>query len=118
MTTEVAATHDADHEHGEVHLDNRQLLQIGGYLLVLTMATFFTFFLSGWLWGPVTNTLFVLMIGFCKASLVVGFFMHYKFEKNWKYYLTIPPTVLLVVGICALLPDIAFHTWERVPWNQ
>jgi cytochrome c oxidase subunit IV len=60
--------------------------------------------------------LIVLMIGVCKAALVVGFFMHFRYEKAWKYFLTVPPCILGVVAIFALLPDIAFGTYPAVTW--
>ena len=113
MTEEHAGTvHDG--EHVEFNL-----WAIGAYLLVLTAASFSTYFLEDALWwGRVTNTLFVLMISVCKASLVVGFFMHFKFEKAWKYVICIPPATLAVTFVFVLMPDMAYQIYPKLLWNQ
>jgi caa(3)-type oxidase subunit IV len=111
----------ADTPEGHEHADDMNLWEIGGYLLVLTLATFLTLYLPAGVWGRMSNMFFVLLIAVCKATLVVRFFMHFKYERVWKYFLTIPPCVLGVVAVFALLPDIAFHTWpaatQSVPIN-
>lgn len=109
MTTDqpTADVHGHEEPHAEMNL-----WLIGGYLLALTVATSFTLILQrSDYWGPVTNILFVLMISTLKASLVVGFFMHLFYEKAWKFFLMIPPCILGVVLIFALLPDVAFKPW-------
>lgn len=122
MTETIAnADHDPGHEHGHEHdaHDGPKLPVIAGYLLVLTIASFVTVPVqqnAPGLWGPITNVLFVLMIALCKASLVVGFFMHFRYEQSWKYFLTIPPLVLAVVAVCALLPDVAIGAYPQIPW--
>lgn len=105
---------DSHEEH-----EHFNLAAIGGFLVVLTAASFSTYFLedAAW-WGRGSNMLFVLMISFCKASLVVGFFMHFRYEKLWKYFLTIPPCVLGVGLTLALLPDIAYSVYTRIGWSQ
>ncbi|MFO0948749.1 MAG: cytochrome C oxidase subunit IV family protein [Planctomycetota bacterium] len=103
------------HAAGEVaHDDSHEmsLLTIGGYLLALTIATSATLLVQGTgFWTVMTNILFVLMISTAKAALVVGFFMHLKFEKGWKYVVCVPPCILGVALIFALLPDVAFKCW-------
>lgn len=113
MTSENEVAAGGEHEHGQHEMN---LWVIVGYLLVLTLATFLTLYLPKAAWGPMTNTLFVLMIAVCKATLVVGFFMHFRYEQAWKYFLTIPPCILAVVAVFALLPDVAIGTYPRVPW--
>ena len=58
----------------------------------------------------------VLAIASAKALSVMLYFMHLKFERNWKYIL-LAPTTILAIGIpLALMPDIAFHYYvEDVP---
>ena len=54
----------------------------------------------------------VLAVAVAKALCVMMFFMHLKFEGNWKYVL-LAPTSILAVGLpLALLPDIgvAYYT--------
>ena len=104
------------HEHDDHAPHQENLWVIGGYLLVLTIATSATLILQQTnFWGHVTNILFVLMISVCKASLVVGFFMHFRYEKAWKFFLTIPCCTLALVLVMALLPDIAYGIWPKVP---
>lgn len=51
----------------------------------------------------------VLAIAAAKALFVLSYFMHLKFEGNWKYLL-LTPTIILACGIpLALLPDIGVH---------
>jgi cytochrome c oxidase subunit 4 len=51
----------------------------------------------------------VLAVAMAKALCVMAFFMHLKFERNWKYVL-LAPTICLALGIpLALLPDVGVH---------
>jgi|GEM_PF-887940 len=51
----------------------------------------------------------VLAVAVAKALCVMAFFMHLKFERNWKYVL-LAPTTILAIGIpLALLPDVGVH---------
>ena len=51
----------------------------------------------------------VLAIASAKALSVMAFFMHLKFETNWKYVL-LAPTMILACGLpLALLPDVGVH---------
>ena len=102
-------SHDSHDDHGEAIL-----WTIAGYMMVLTFATFVTLFLG---LGTMTNILFVLAIAFCKATLVVGYFMHYKYEKSWKYVLTLPACILAIITVCALMPDVGIGTWPQKGWH-
>lgn len=106
-----AESHDAAHEdHPHINI-----FEIGAYLAVLTLTSFITAQLTQrGFWGPVTNLLFVLMVAVCKSSLVVGFFMHLRFEKNWKYVLCVPPLVLGVAMVLVILPDVGVETYQKV----
>ncbi|MEX0718123.1 MAG: cytochrome C oxidase subunit IV family protein [Planctomycetaceae bacterium] len=61
----------------------------------------------------------VFAIATAKALFVMLYFMHLKFEGNWKYVL-LAPTIILAMGIpLALLPDIGVHYYVRdVPQQQ
>jgi len=54
----------------------------------------------------------VLAVAVAKATCVMMFFMHLKFEGNWKYVLLAPTTILAIGLPLALLPDIgvAYYT--------
>lgn len=51
----------------------------------------------------------VMAIASAKASCVMLFFMHLKFEGNWKFVLLAPTTILAIGLPLALLPDIGMH---------
>jgi cytochrome c oxidase subunit 4 len=54
----------------------------------------------------------VLAVAVAKALFVMLYFMHLKFEGNWKYVL-LAPTVILAIGLpMALLPDIGLHYYD------
>ena len=60
----------------------------------------------------------VLAIAAMKASCVMLYFMHLRFERHWKYVL-LAPTFILAVGLpLALFPDVAVHYYDvDVPQN-
>jgi cytochrome c oxidase subunit 4 len=41
--------------------------------------------------------------------LVILFFMHLKWEANWKYVLTIPAMMMSVFLVCMLIPDVGMR---------
>jgi len=56
----------------------------------------------------------VLSIATAKALFVMTYFMHLKFEGNWKFVL-LAPTAILAMGLpLALLPDIGQHYYFNV----
>lgn len=54
----------------------------------------------------------VMAVACAKALSVMMFFMHLKFEGNWKYVLLAPTTILAIGLPLALYPDvgIAYYT--------
>ena len=69
--------------------------------------------------SKVAIAVIVLAVAAAKASCVMAFFMHLKFEGRWKYIL-LAPTIILAVGLpLALLPDIGVHYYRiDVPQMQ
>ena len=56
----------------------------------------------------------VMSVACAKALFVMLYFMHLKFEGNWKFVL-LAPTVILAIGLpLALLPDIGVHYYTDV----
>lgn len=51
----------------------------------------------------------VFAIASAKATCVLLFFMHLKFEGNWKLIILAPTTILAIGLPIALMPDVAFH---------
>ena len=55
----------------------------------------------------------VMSVATAKALFVMTYFMHLKFEGNWKFVL-LAPTVALAMGLpLALLPDVGLHYYQR-----
>lgn len=54
----------------------------------------------------------VMAVAVAKALCVMMFFMHLKFEGNWKYVLLAPTTILAIGLPLALMPDVgvAYYT--------
>jgi cytochrome c oxidase subunit 4 len=56
-----------------------------------------------------------------KAMLVILYFMHLKWEANWKWVLTVPASLMSVLLVLALIPDVALRymdTWHSGPSRQ
>jgi cytochrome c oxidase subunit 4 len=62
---------------------------------------------------PVTIVL-VLAVACAKALCVMMYFMHMKFEGNWKYVLLAPTTILAIGLPLALFPDIGQSYYTNV----
>lgn len=59
--------------------------------------------------GRAVLAVIVLAVAVAKALCVMLYFMHLKFERNWKYVL-LAPTCILAIGLpLALLPDVGVH---------
>ncbi len=69
--------------------------------------------------GTILLAFLVLAVAVAKALCVMLFFMHLKFERNWKYVF-LGPTTILAIGLpLALLPDIGVHYYKvDVPQPQ
>ena len=59
--------------------------------------------------GTILLAFLVLAVAVAKALCVMLFFMHLKFERNWKYVFLFPTTILAIGLPLALLPDIGVH---------
>ncbi len=90
---------------------------IGQYLgvfLALCLLTGASFFTTSPYW-PFKETdsigwAFMMAVSCTKAMLVILFFMHLKWEANWKYVLTIPAAFMSVFLVCMMIPDIGLRT--------
>jgi cytochrome c oxidase subunit 4 len=56
----------------------------------------------------------VLAVACAKALCVMMYFMHLKFEGNWKYVLLAPTTILAIGLPLALFPDIGASYYTSV----
>jgi cytochrome c oxidase subunit IV len=91
----------ADHDSHDTHHVN--YLAIFGILCVCTALSviFDVIHLSKGL-----TIVLVLSVAVTKALCVMMFFMHLKFEGNWKFVLLAPTTILAIGLPLALFPDI------------
>ncbi len=93
------------HETTESHPN---YLMIFFCLCGLTVASVVLDLFSSPSWKITIGSL-VMLVAAAKAGLVMLFFMHLKFERNWKYALLMPTVILSMGLILAFLPDIAMH---------
>jgi cytochrome c oxidase subunit 4 len=104
-----AADHvdQAETEHGGLSL----YLTVFVALCVLTACSFWTY---SDLWpsaldSPHIKRAFMMAVSCTKAMLVILFFMHLKWEANWKWVLTIPALMMSIFLMLVLVPDIGLR---------
>jgi len=51
----------------------------------------------------------VMVVAVCKASFVIAYFMHVKYEGRWIYAMLLPTIILACAIPAALMPDIGIH---------
>ncbi len=102
----TAMMHDGHDDHGGIG----KYIIVFLALCVLTGASFFTYS-QYWPFHaePKVGWTFMMAVSCTKAMLVVLFFMHVKYEANWKYVLTIPAAFMSIFLILALVPDIGLR---------
>lgn len=55
---------------------------------------------------PLVKNSIMIAVSSAKALLVMLFFMHLKWEANWKYVLTIPASIMSLFLVLMLWPDV------------
>ena len=101
------ATHDSEqHVH---HGSARTYWVVFVSLCLLTTLSFLTT-ATWWPLGIVMTRVFMMMVSCAKALLVIMFFMHLKWESNWKWVMTIPASVMAVFLMLMLVPDVGWRT--------
>ena len=100
--------HNHEHEHHAVNYT--------AIFMVLCVCTGFSIVFDLFKDSMPRAALVVLILGVavCKASFVLLYFMHIKFETAWKYVLLAPTAVLACALPFALAPDIAFHYYNVI----
>jgi cytochrome c oxidase subunit 4 len=107
------------------HDDHQPHTGVGIYIFVfvglciLTTMSFLTYFDFWREHVPVhVSRVFMMAVSCTKAMLVIMFFMHLKWEANWKWVLTVPASVMSALLILALVPDIGLrmrhYSYERL----
>jgi len=108
----------AHDNHGDEHHDHGGLgkyIQVTVCLLILTAISFGignSFLMN----TPSIAWIGMMGVSCAKAMLVILFFMHLKYEANWKYVLTIPASMMSIFLLLMLVPDIGLRTrWYSEP---
>jgi cytochrome c oxidase subunit 4 len=105
-------------EH-EQHTEHKHHGGTGIYIAVflglcaLSTLSFFTYF-EFWRNHVPTEVsrAFMMAVSCTKAMLVIMFFMHLKWEANWKWVLTVPASIMSALLILALVPDIGLRMYH------
>lgn len=100
MSHDASSSHDSDAGHDTHHVN---YLAIFGILCVCTALSviFDVIHLS-----KALTIVLVMSVAVTKALCVMMFFMHLKFEGNWKFVLLAPTTILAIGLPLALYPDV------------
>ncbi len=108
----------AEHEH---HGGTGIYITIFLALCGLTTLSFLTYF-DFWRNHVPTEVsrAFMMAVSCTKAMLVIMFFMHLKWEANWKWVLTVPASIMSALLIFALVPDVGMRmkhaSYERLKY--
>src|SRR5262245_1656235 len=108
--TDHSHAHDphAGHAHGGHGV--AKYIYVFLALCALTLCSFLTYFDFSRNHMPLGVGWMLMMAVSCsKAMLVVLFFMHLKYEADWKYVLTIPASIMSIFLVLALVPDIGMR---------
>jgi cytochrome c oxidase subunit 4 len=94
------SSQDHAHDHSKVYLN---------VLIALAVLTFITVAASRIHLGRAGNIGLGLAIATVKASLVVMFFMHLKYEQRWWAGLVLFPLALVLIIIGSNIPDTGLN---------
>ncbi len=99
--------HNEHEQHGSLAL----YLSVFAALCILTACSFWTY---SDLWpstldSPLIKRVFMIAVACAKGMLVILFFMHLKWEANWKWVLTVPAGLMSIVLVVVLIPDIGLR---------
>lgn len=108
---EARATHGA--EQPQPHTKHVNYLVVFYALCVLTVLSVLADVVGGEK-SKVIVGLIVLLVATFKASFVIMYFMHIKFEGRWKYALLAPTLILALALMVALAPDIGSEYYMRL----
>jgi cytochrome c oxidase subunit 4 len=114
-------SHSHDAEHSETHGGIGIYIAVFVALCLLTLMSFLTYFPFWRERFPMeVGRSLMLAVACTKAALVIAFFMHLKWEKSWKYVLTIPTCMMAAFLVLMLIPDIGrrTHHYTEERWRQ
>ena len=107
------AVHGHSDAHGRTRTHDHGIAKYIYVFLALCVLTGASFFTYSELWPfhdqPKIGWTFMMAVSCTKAMLVILFFMHVKYEANWKYVLTIPAAFMSMFLMLALVPDVGLR---------
>ncbi|QDT34357.1 cytochrome C oxidase subunit IV family protein [Thalassoglobus polymorphus] len=62
--------------------------------------------------SPTLVVIAVLAVAVAKATFVLKYFMHLKFEGRWKFVILMPTVILSIGLMIGLAPDVAMHYYD------
>ena len=107
-------TENHDHHDEDGHQEHHGSIKL--FIIVwaaLCVCTAFSFGAANSQWimdTPAVGWSLMMAISCVKAMLVITFFMHLKWEANWKFVLTIPASIMSIFLVLMLVPDIGART--------
>ncbi|MBA4105188.1 MAG: hypothetical protein C0485_05470 [Pirellula sp.] len=101
---DAADPHSAEHGHGG---STRTYVMVALALVFLTACSYWTY-TPFWPFGDnlAIKRTWMMAVSCTKAMLVILFFMHLKWEANWKWVLTVPASMMSLLLVLALVPDV------------
>ena len=112
--------HEGDHEdHPKV--DKRVFILVFFVLALLTAASYVIGNYGLDLGLSKSMTWVAMMAVSCaKAGLVICCFMHLWWEANWKWVLTVPSSLMAIILVSMLIPDVGCRTnkYSSERWNR
>ncbi len=113
MHSDSHSAMDSGHGGHGSHGGNAKYFYVFFALCALTLMSFWTSgdLLIPWPFRgqPAVGRAFMMAVSCTKAMLVIMFFMHLKWEANWKYVLTIPAGMMSLFLMLMLVPDVGLR---------
>lgn len=98
----------------DAHTDHGGLGKYIAVFFVLCFLTACSFWTYSDYWpksldDAATKRIFMMAVSCTKALLVILFFMHLKWEANWKWVLTVPASLMSIFLVLMLVPDVGLR---------
>ena len=100
---------ESGHDY-QSHGSTSKFLAVFGALLVLTAISFIVGSNEAIMSTKQVGWTIMMAVSCAKAMLVMLFFMHLKWEANWKYVLTVPASIMAIFFLLMLFPDVMYRT--------
>ena len=100
--------HPEGAEHGPKGVGVYVMVAIG--LVILTACSYWTY-TPFWPFGEnlAIKRTWMMAVSCTMAMLVIMFFMHLKWEANWKWVVTVPASLMSLLLVLALVPDVGMR---------